>query len=63
MAIDEDLDPKHGPRRVKDLSQHSVAELEAYIASLREEAARAETEKAKKQAYSKTADSFFRKTE
>lgn len=60
MIIDDDLDPKNGPRRPKDLSKHSLTELDAYIAALEAEAARAQAERTKKQAYMANVGSLFK---
>jgi uncharacterized small protein (DUF1192 family) len=58
----EDLEPRKGkPAPPKDLSGWSVADLEAYIASLEGEIARARQSIAAKQAQKAAADLFFRK--
>ena len=46
----EDLEPRAKPKLVKDLSTWSVADLEAYIASLNAEAERARQEAERKKA-------------
>lgn len=60
MFADDDLDPKHGPKKVKDLSKHSVDELDAYVASLQAEIVRVEAEKTKKLAHMNAASSLFK---
>lgn len=60
MFIDDDLDPKHGPKKAKDLSKHSIDELDAYVAALRAEIARAEDEKKKKQSHMNAAATLFK---
>lgn len=60
MFIDDDLDPKHKVKKPKDLSKHSVDELDEYVAALEEEIARTKTEKAKKLAHKDAATTFFK---
>lgn len=58
--FDEEL-PLKKAAAPKNLEPMSVDELSAYIADLRDEIARVETEIAKKQAHKSAADSFFKK--
>lgn len=58
----EDLEPRAKPKIARDLSTWSVADLEAYIASLNAEAARARQAIAAKQAQKAAADAFFKKS-
>ena len=61
MAIDDDL-PRPKPARLTPpaLDMWGVAELEAYIAELRAEIARAERDIAKKSSHRAAADAFFK---
>lgn len=64
MAIDErfeDLEPRKAKPAPKDLTVMGVAEIEAYIATLEAEIARARTAIAAKQAQKSAAEAFFKK--
>jgi uncharacterized small protein (DUF1192 family) len=60
MFPEDDLDPKFKVRKPKDLSKHSVDELDDYVASLKEEIIRVEDEKKKKIAQRDIASNFFK---
>jgi uncharacterized small protein (DUF1192 family) len=60
MFVDDDLDPKNGPRKLRDLSKHSLAELDDYVAALRAEIERAEAEKDRKVAHMNAAGALFK---
>ena len=61
MFADDDLDPKNGPKKLKDLSKHSIDELNAYVVALQAEIVRAEDEKKKKLAHMSAAGALFKK--
>jgi uncharacterized small protein (DUF1192 family) len=56
----DDLEPIKKKPAVKDLSRMSVGDLNEYIAALKAEIARTETEIAKKEKARKGADNFFK---
>lgn len=58
--FDPDLEPKNKKPQIKVLDNMSVAELQAYLAELKEEQARVEKEITKKEAYKSNLDSFFK---
>ena len=60
MFDDPDLTPQKQPKKARDLSGFSVADLDAYIVALKDEIARAEGERTKKQAYLGAAGNFFK---
>jgi uncharacterized small protein (DUF1192 family) len=55
-----DLEPRNKPQQPKDLSNMGVAELEAYIAALETEIARARAEIAAKLGQRQGAEALFR---
>jgi len=59
MMNPDDLDPARPSTKPRDLQPLSVHELEDYIASLRDEIARAEAMIAQKQAHKNDIDSLF----
>ena len=63
MAISEedDLNPRHQPRKLKDLTLLGIAELEEYIAELESEAARARAEIAAKEKQRSGAEALFKR--
>jgi uncharacterized small protein (DUF1192 family) len=61
MISDDDLNPTKPHRGVRDLSPLSVAELDDYILALQAETIRAQDARTRKQAYTQTASSFFKK--
>lgn len=58
--FDDDLEPRKQKPAPKNLDNHSIEELEAYIVELKEEIARAENEIKKKQAHRDAASTFFK---
>ena len=58
--LDDDLDPKKKPAKLKNLEPMSVDELTVYVEALKAEILRAEAEIAKKKAYATAASSFFK---
>ena len=58
--IEDDLDPKKKPAKLKNLEPMSVDELMAYVEALQGEIVRAEAEIARKKAYAGAASSFFK---
>lgn len=58
--LDDDLDPKKKPQKLKDLSTMSVDELMEYVERMKAEIIRTEAEIAKKKAYASAASSFFK---
>ena len=58
---DEDLPQSKKPAPLKDLTLLGIAELEAYIAGLRSEIARAEAEIAEKRKHRGGAEALFRR--
>ena len=62
MISDDDLDPKTRRVKARPLDNLSVPELKDYIASLKDEIARAEADLQKKEKYKSAADSLFKKT-
>lgn len=61
MLDDEDLAPQRRPARAKDLSTWSVEELEAYIARLEAEIARARSAIEARQSVRGAAEAMFKK--
>ena len=63
MAIidDDDPVPRNQPKKPKDLTLLGIAELEAYIATLETEIARARSEIAAKQRQRSGAEALFRR--
>lgn len=59
--FDEELDPKTKKPKLRDLSTLSVDELENYIAAMRAEIVRVESEIARKKAHLGAADQLFKK--
>lgn len=57
----DELEPKKKPQQAKDLSLMGVKELEEYIATLKAEITRAETEVSKRGSTKDAAEAFFRK--
>ena len=60
MFDDPDLTPQKQSKKPRDLTNFSVADLDAYIQALRDEITRADAERTKKQAYLGTVDNFFK---
>ena len=60
MFQDDDLDPKNGPKKAKDLGKHSIADLDAYVAVLQAEITRVEDEKKRKLAHMNAAGALFK---
>ena len=58
----DDLEPRKQPPKPKDLSGWGIDELEAYIAAMEAEIARARAAIAGKRAQKAAADGFFRKS-
>lgn len=58
--FDDDLDPRKKKPAAKPLDPVSIPELKEYIARLREEIVRAETEIAKKEKLKSAADAIFK---
>ncbi len=58
--LDDDLDPKKKPQKLKNLEPMSVDELGHYVEALKAEIVRTEAEIAKKKAYASAASSFFK---
>jgi uncharacterized small protein (DUF1192 family) len=58
---DEDLAPTKKPAPLKDLSLLGIAELEAYIAGLESEIARAQAEIAEKRKHRGGAEALFKR--
>lgn len=58
--LDDDLDPKKKPQKLKNLEPMSVDELMHYVDDLKAEIVRTEAEIAKKKAYASAASSFFK---
>lgn len=58
---EEDLVPLRQPKKKKDLSPMGVADLEAYIAALEEEIARARAEIVQKRRQRGGAESLFKR--
>lgn len=58
--LDDDLDPKKKPQKLKNLEPMSVDELMHYVDALKAEIVRTEAEIAKKKAYASAASSFFK---
>lgn len=58
---DEDLEPRNKPKPLKDLSTLGVAELEAYIAGLEAEVARARGEITARLVQRRGAEGLFRR--
>ena len=61
MIDDDERDPKQGKVGPQDLSGWSVAELQAYIARLEVEMARARAEIEKKDSIRNAAEALFKK--
>jgi uncharacterized small protein (DUF1192 family) len=61
IVDEEDLMPRHQPPKPKDLTPLGVAELEAYIAGLEAEIARARTEIAVKEKQRSGAEALFKR--
>lgn len=58
--FDDDLDPLTKKRKLRPLDKMSVAELEQYIADLKEEIIRVEADIAKKKAHKDAVSSLFK---
>jgi uncharacterized small protein (DUF1192 family) len=61
MIEEEDLVARNQPKKLKDLALMGIAELEAYIAALEAEAARARAEIAAKQQQRSGAEALFKR--
>ena len=63
MAVidEEDLIPRHQPKKPRDLTLLGIAELEEYIAALEAEIARARAEIAAKQKQRSGAEALFKR--
>jgi uncharacterized small protein (DUF1192 family) len=61
MIEEEDLVARNQPKKLKDLALMGIAELEAYIAALEAEAARARSEIAAKQQQRSGAEALFKR--
>ncbi len=57
----EDLEPRNRAKKPKDLSNWSFEDLEAYIAAMEAEIARARDAIARKQGVASAADSLFKR--
>ncbi|HLG86163.1 MAG TPA: DUF1192 family protein [Alphaproteobacteria bacterium] len=60
MLMDDDLEPRTGPKKPKPLDGMSVEELRTYIDDLRAEIARAESALASKSAHLAAAAALFK---
>jgi uncharacterized small protein (DUF1192 family) len=63
MINPDDLEPPQAKPKLRDLQPMSIQELEAYIASLEDEIARADAMIAKKQAHKSGVEALFGKKE
>lgn len=61
MIFDDDTEPKTKKKTLKPLDGYSIDELAAYVADLRTEITRAETEMAKKKNHMAAVDALFKK--
>lgn len=61
MIFDDDTEPKNRKKALKPLDSLSVDELAEYIAGLKAEITRAETEMAKKKNHLAAVDALFKK--
>ena len=57
----EDLEPRNKSKKLKDLSNWSFEDLEAYIAAMEAEIARARTAIAQKKGVASVADTLFKR--
>lgn len=58
--FDDDNEPQHGKKALKDLTNMSVSELNDYIDELSAEIERTQEELKKKENYSSSVDTFFK---